>query len=64
MATDTATSEAPKTREINMEPHWPSMFDMAKEITTSQITKDNGQEFVLEMLAFGKRLVEARQRQD
>ena len=62
MATDTATSEAPKTREINVEPHWPSMFDLAKEIATSQITEDNGQEFVLEMLAFCKRMCESQEK--
>ena len=49
------------TETINLEPHWPSMFDRAVRIVGEQVSTDNGQEFVREMLEYGKRLYEARQ---
>ena len=49
-----------KTEEI-VEPHWPSMFAMARRIVDQQIEKDYGRDFVLEMLDFGKRMSEQRE---
>jgi len=49
-----------KTEEI-VEPHWPSMFAMARRIVDQQIEKDYGRDFVLEMLDFGKRMAEQRE---
>ena len=45
------------TEEI-IEPHWPSMFKMAARIVLRQIKKENGQDFILEMLDYGCRLAE------
>ena len=44
------------TKQINCEPHWPAMFELATQIVKSKIPEDEGQELVVEMLQFGKRL--------
>ena len=41
---------------INVEPDWNNMFDVAISITNTQIDKNNGQKFVVEMLKYGQRL--------
>ena len=41
---------------MNLEPHWPSMFELAIDIVNKRIDKDSGRNFVIEMLEFGKRL--------
>ena len=43
----------------NMEPNWPAMFRYAVHIAEMNILQDNGQQVVVEMLEFGKRLYEA-----
>ena len=59
MSSEKAIQDATET--INLEPHWPSMFDRAVRIAGEQISTDNGQEFVQEMLQYGKRLSAALQ---
>ena len=44
------------TKQINCEPHWPALFELATQIVKSKIPEDEGQELVVEMLQFGKRL--------
>ena len=41
---------------INVEPDWNNMFNVAISITNTQIDKNNGQKFVVEMLKYGQRL--------
>ena len=41
---------------INVEPDWNNMFYVAISITNTQIDKNNGQKFVVEMLKYGQRL--------
>ena len=41
---------------INVEPDWNNMFNVAISITNTQIDKNNGQQFVVEMLKYGQRL--------
>jgi hypothetical protein len=41
---------------INVEPDWNNMFNVAISITNTQIDKNNGQQFVIEMLKYGQRL--------
>ena len=48
---------------VNIEPYWPAMFDLAIKITGNHIPKDNGKEFVIEMLSYGKRLSEQHTKQ-
>ena len=55
------TNERKTETEIVCEPHWPSMFQMARRIVDQQIEKDYGRDFVLEMLDFGKRMSEQRE---
>ena len=43
-------------KEINCEPNWQGMFDFAVAIVKTNVPKDKGQETVVEMLEFGKRL--------
>ena len=41
---------------INVEPDWNNMFNVAISITNTQIDKNNGHKFVVEMLKYGQRL--------
>ena len=41
---------------INVEPDWNNMFNVAISITNTQIDKNDGQKFVVEMLKYGQRL--------
>ena len=44
------------TDETTIEPHWPAMYDYAVQLTRDRVAPDEGQEFLVEMLTFGKRL--------
>ena len=44
------------TEFIEITPDWDSMFEFAEEIVRAEIDKDSGQEFVLVMLEYGRRL--------
>lgn len=44
--------------EETLEPDWPSMFNMAQRLVVKQFANRDGRDFVLEMLAFGRRLYE------
>ena len=46
----------PSVETIETTPHWPAMFDYAVQLTRDRIGTDEGQEFLVEMLQFGKRL--------
>ena len=45
-------------RTIRNEPPWPTMFKYAEQIVRTNVAKDQGREFVLEMLEFGGRCYE------
>ena len=50
-------------RDIDITPEWRGMFDVAISITTEQIKPDSGQQFVAEMLQYGKRLCDVKPKQ-
>ena len=45
-----------KMRKIINEPNWENLFNASVRIATTNIDKNNGQQMVVEMLEFGKRL--------
>ena len=47
-------------KTINVEPNWQRIFDYAVAIVRAEIPEDQGQQTVIEMLEFGKRLEAAR----
>ena len=47
-------------KTINVEPNWQRMFDYAVAIVRKEIPEDQGQQTVIEMLDYGKRLHAAR----
>ena len=48
--------QSPKLETMSCEPHWPSMFDLARRITMSNVPVNEGQALIVEMLEYGKRL--------
>ena len=50
-------------RDIDITPEWRGRFDIAIGITKDQIKPDSGQQFVLEMLEYGKRLCDVKPKQ-
>ena len=49
-------------RDIDITPEWRGMFDVAISITKDQIKLDSGQQFVVEMLQYGKRLCDVKEK--
>ena len=54
----------PEVETISVEPHWPSMFDMAINQVRCNVPAEQGQALVVEMLEFGKRLYLKTQEED
>ena len=46
-------------KTIDMTPNWEALFRYATQIVKSELPKDKGQEFVVEMLEYGARLENA-----
>ena len=47
-------------RTIDITPEWSGMFRYAEAIVETEIPKDHGQDIVVEMLEYGRRLYEAQ----
>ena len=43
---------------MTVEPNWSMLFNFASQLVRHEVQKDKGQELILEMLAYGKRLHE------
>lgn len=50
-----------ETKTIELKPNYSAIFRFAIHIVRAEIAKDSGQELVVEMLEYGKRLHEARE---
>ena len=50
-------------KTINVEPNWQGIFNYAIAVARKEIPEDQGQQTVIEMLEFGKRLEAARSNQ-
>ena len=46
----------------DVEPNWPNLFDFASQLARDGLTVGEGQELVVEMLAYGRRLHDAASR--
>ena len=53
---DVTNAEGHEPQFMTVEPNWSMLFNFASQLVKDEVAVDRGQELILEMLAYGKRL--------